>query len=107
MTTLEGTGSGATIRIGLIGLGAMGRNHLRVLGEIPGVRLAAIGDPLPAALEAAGAATGAAMYAEDDGDRGWAGQVNGRKVRYAVCTENGAEMLTCEGLIAGAVQDGL
>ena len=46
------------------------------------------------------------MYAEDDGDRGWAGQVNGRKVRYAACTENGAEMLTCEGLIPGALQDG-
>ena len=47
-----------------------------------------------------------AMYAEDDGDRGWAGQVSGRKVRYAVCTERGAEMLNCEGLIAGALQDG-
>jgi len=59
------------------------------------------------ALNAKGEFAGAAMYAEDDGDRGWAGQANGRKVRYAVCTENGAEMLTCEGLIAGAVQDGL
>jgi hypothetical protein len=47
-----------------------------------------------------------ALYAEDEGDRGWAGQVNGRRVRYAVCTENGAEMLNCEGLIAGALQDG-
>jgi N4-(beta-N-acetylglucosaminyl)-L-asparaginase len=59
------------------------------------------------ALNAKGEFAGAAMYAEDDGDRGWAGQVNGRKVRYAVCTENGAEMLTCEGLIPGALQDGL
>ena len=47
------------------------------------------------------------MYAEDNGDRGWAGQEHGRKVRYAVCTENGAEMLNCEGLIPGALQDGL
>ena len=46
------------------------------------------------------------MYAEDNGDRGWAGQVTGRKVRYAVCTEHGAEMLNCEGLIPGAPQDG-
>jgi N4-(beta-N-acetylglucosaminyl)-L-asparaginase len=59
------------------------------------------------ALNAKGEFAGAAMYVEDDGDRGWAGQVNGRKVRYAVCTENGAEMLTCEGLIPGALQDGL
>jgi N4-(beta-N-acetylglucosaminyl)-L-asparaginase len=59
------------------------------------------------ALNAKGEFAGAAMYAEDDGDRGWAGQVSGRKVRYAVCTENGAEMLTCEALIPGALQDGL
>jgi hypothetical protein len=59
------------------------------------------------ALNAKGEFAGAAMYAEDDGDRGWAGQVNGRKVRYGVCTENGGEMVTCEGLIPGALQDGL
>src|SRR5215217_668378 len=58
------------------------------------------------ALNARGEFAGVAMYAEDDGDRGWAGQVSGRKVRYAVCTENGAEMLNCEGLIAGTLQDG-
>ena len=59
------------------------------------------------ALNARGEFAGVALYAEDDGDRGWAGQVSGRKVRYAVCTERGAEMLNCEGLIAGAVQDGM
>jgi N4-(beta-N-acetylglucosaminyl)-L-asparaginase len=58
------------------------------------------------ALNARGEFAGVAMYAEDDGDRGWAGQVSGRKVRYAVCTDKGAEMLNCEGLIAGALQDG-
>ena len=57
------------------------------------------------ALNARGEFAGVAMYAEDDGDRGWAGQVSGRKVRYAVCTEKGAEMLNCEGLIPGALQD--
>ena len=30
----------------------------------------------------------------------------GRLVRYAVCTEHGAETLNCEGLIPGAPQDG-
>ena len=39
------------VRIGLIGLGSMGRNHLRVLGALPGVRLAAVADPDPGALE--------------------------------------------------------
>jgi N4-(beta-N-acetylglucosaminyl)-L-asparaginase len=58
------------------------------------------------ALNARGEFAGVAMYAEDNDDRGWAGQVNGRSVRFAVCTENGAEMLNCEGLIPGAVQDG-
>jgi predicted dehydrogenase len=62
MTTLDGMAAGATVRIGLIGLGAMGRNHLRVLGEIPGVRLTAIADPLQAALDAAGNATGATTF---------------------------------------------
>ena len=58
------------------------------------------------ALNARGEFAAVALYAEDEGDRGWAGQVNGRRVRYAVCTENGAEMLNCDGLIAGALQDG-
>lgn len=33
------------LRVGLIGLGSMGRNHLRVLGELSGARLIAIADP--------------------------------------------------------------
>jgi N4-(beta-N-acetylglucosaminyl)-L-asparaginase len=59
------------------------------------------------ALNARGEFAGVSMYAEDEGDRGWAGQVNGRKVRYAVCTDNGGEMRGCEGLIPGALQDGM
>jgi predicted dehydrogenase len=38
------------MRVGLIGLGAMGRNHLRVLGTLPGVRLVAVADSDAAAL---------------------------------------------------------
>ncbi len=49
-------------RVGLIGLGAMGRNHLRVLTDLPGVDVVAISDPLPDALEAAD--TAAQPYAE-------------------------------------------
>ena len=52
------------VRVGLIGLGMMGRNHLRVLGERPGVRLAAVADPLAAALAAATENSGAQGYLE-------------------------------------------
>jgi predicted dehydrogenase len=37
-------------RIGLIGLGVMGRNHLRVLEAMDGVRVVAVSDPVQAAL---------------------------------------------------------
>ncbi len=35
----------ADLRAGLIGLGAMGRHHARVLREIDGVDLVAVADP--------------------------------------------------------------
>lgn len=57
------------------------------------------------ALNAKGAHAAVAMYAEDDNERGWAGQTEGRKVRYAICTENGAATHPCEALIPGALQD--
>jgi len=40
-------------RVALIGLGAMGRNHLRVLSDLEGVELAAVCDQDPQQLEAA------------------------------------------------------
>ena len=52
------------VRVGLVGLGSMGRNHLRVIGTRPGVRLVAVADPVAEALEAAMAQTGAAGFAE-------------------------------------------
>jgi UDP-N-acetylglucosamine 3-dehydrogenase len=39
-------------RVALIGLGAMGRNHLRVLGDLEGAELAAVCDSDPKAVEA-------------------------------------------------------
>ena len=44
-----------TVRIGLIGYGGMGRAHAGYLkkDEVPGARLAAIGDAFPSAIEAA------------------------------------------------------
>jgi UDP-N-acetylglucosamine 3-dehydrogenase len=49
-------------RVGLIGLGAMGRNHLRLLGAREDAELVAISDPLPEVLEAATATTQAKGY---------------------------------------------
>lgn len=57
------------------------------------------------AINAKGEHAAVAMYAEDDNERGWAGQTDGRRVRYALCTQDGPATLPCEGLIAGALQD--
>jgi N4-(beta-N-acetylglucosaminyl)-L-asparaginase len=55
-------------------------------------------------LDREGRYAGVALYGEDDEERGWAGQEHGRAVRFAVCTDNGAEILHCEPLLAGAPQ---
>jgi UDP-N-acetylglucosamine 3-dehydrogenase len=54
---------GRRLRVGLAGLGSMGRNHLRLLGSRSDVDLAAVADPAAAALQAA-AAPGRATYAD-------------------------------------------
>jgi predicted dehydrogenase len=60
-----GTNAGRPpVRVGLAGLGAMGRNHLRILSSRPDVRLAAVADPVPDALDAAAAQSGAQPFAE-------------------------------------------
>ena len=41
------------LRAGVIGLGAMGANHARVLAELPGVELAAVADSDTGKLDAA------------------------------------------------------
>ncbi len=56
--------SAAPLRVGLAGLGSMGRNHLRVLASRGDVRLAAVADPDRAALAAAGGAGGAQLFEE-------------------------------------------
>jgi predicted dehydrogenase len=52
------------LRIGLAGLGAMGRNHLRVISNHPETTVAAVADPDAAALEAAVGQTEAAGFAD-------------------------------------------
>jgi len=56
-------------------------------------------------LNSKGEHAGVAMYAEDNDEKGWAGQVSGRNPRYAFCNEHGAQTIACEGLIQGALQD--
>jgi UDP-N-acetylglucosamine 3-dehydrogenase len=59
---------GRPLRAGVVGLGMMGRNHLRVWDEaIEGVELAAVADPDPAALSAATAGRRARGF--DDAER--------------------------------------
>jgi UDP-N-acetylglucosamine 3-dehydrogenase len=52
------------LRIGLAGLGSMGRNHLRVISNHPETTVAAVADPDAATLEAAVGQTGAAGFAD-------------------------------------------
>ena len=61
--TWQPIGARRPARVGLIGLGAMGRNHLRLLSERDDARLVAVADPVPGALDVA-ANGGAQGYAE-------------------------------------------
>jgi UDP-N-acetylglucosamine 3-dehydrogenase len=54
----------APLRLGLAGLGSMGRNHLRVISNLPETTLAAVSDPDATALEAAVSQTGAKGFAD-------------------------------------------
>ncbi len=52
------------LRVGLAGLGSMGRNHLRILGARSDIRLVAVADPVADALAGATAQSGAQGFAE-------------------------------------------
>jgi UDP-N-acetylglucosamine 3-dehydrogenase len=52
------------VRVGLIGLGAMGRNHLRILSSMTGAHLVAVADPDREALDGATVGSGAQGFAE-------------------------------------------
>ena len=51
-------------------------------------------------LNAKGEYAGVAMYADDEDERGWAGET-GTKVRFAVCDEKGPRSIQVEGLLPG------
>ena len=55
-------------------------------------------------VNARGEYAGVAMYAEDEGERGYAGQTNTQFVRYSVCDEKGPRTLNAEGLLSGTPQ---
>jgi predicted dehydrogenase len=54
----------ARVRLALIGLGTMGRNHLRVLVDRDDVEVVAVAEPDPVALERAAGASGARAFAD-------------------------------------------
>lgn len=53
-----------TLRIGVIGLGMMGRNHVRVAGEVEGVDLVGVADPMGDPFSAAGSTP---VFADPEG----------------------------------------
>ena len=55
-------------------------------------------------VNARGEHAGVAMYPEDEGERGWAGQTNTQFVKYSVCDANGPRMLNTEALLPGTAQ---
>ncbi|HEX8496093.1 MAG TPA: Gfo/Idh/MocA family oxidoreductase [Actinomycetales bacterium] len=52
----------APLRVGVVGLGRMGRTHVRVLTSLPGVQVAAVSDVDPGALADRGGAPGARAH---------------------------------------------
>jgi predicted dehydrogenase len=52
----------AALRIGVVGVGVMGRNHARVLSELPGVTLVGVADPDGGQARAAAQATGSKPF---------------------------------------------
>jgi UDP-N-acetylglucosamine 3-dehydrogenase len=59
MTNAWRPAGGRELRLGLAGLGSMGRNHLRILSNRPGIGLVAVADPVAEVLAAAIAGSGA------------------------------------------------
>lgn len=47
---------------------------------------------------------GVAMYGEDEGERGYAGQTDSQFARYSVCDEKGPRIANVEGLLPGTPQ---
>lgn len=59
---MTGAGSGDTLRIGVIGTGALGRHHTRIAGNLPGAERVGIYDADRQTAERVGAEHGATVY---------------------------------------------
>ena len=59
---MSGGAGEAPLRAAVIGLGMMGRNHVRVYDELAGVELVAVADPDPDAMRRATTGRGARGY---------------------------------------------
>jgi len=102
------------VRVGLAGLGSMGRNHLRVILSRPNSRLVAVADPVAETLDAAVASSGAqgfseplAMIAEADLDAVVIAAPTTAHVPLALgAIERGLAVLV-EKPLAATVEDGL
>ncbi len=55
-----------TLRVGVVGTGALGRHHVRLLASLPGAELVGIHDASPAAAEAVAREHGARVFARLD-----------------------------------------
>jgi N4-(beta-N-acetylglucosaminyl)-L-asparaginase len=55
-------------------------------------------------VNARGEHAGVAMYGEDEGERGYAGQTNSQFARYSVCDEKGPRIVNVDGLLPGTPQ---
>ncbi|HEV8280423.1 MAG TPA: Gfo/Idh/MocA family oxidoreductase [Candidatus Limnocylindrales bacterium] len=64
MTTPWSPTGDRELRVGLIGLGSMGRNHLRILSSLAGARLVAVADPDRSVLDGATTGSDAQGFAE-------------------------------------------
>jgi predicted dehydrogenase len=102
------------VRVGLAGLGSMGRNHLRVISSRPNTRLVAVADPVADALDAAVASSGAqgfseplAMIAEADVDAVVIAAPTTAHVSLALAAIERNIAVLVEKPLAATVEDGL
>jgi UDP-N-acetylglucosamine 3-dehydrogenase len=102
-----------TLRVGLAGLGSMGRNHLRVISARSDCRLVAVADPVADALAAATEQTGArgfldpaAMIEETDLDAVVIAAPTTAHVDLALAAIGRGQAVLVEKPLAATVEDG-
>ncbi|MGZ8515061.1 MAG: Gfo/Idh/MocA family oxidoreductase, partial [Candidatus Limnocylindrales bacterium] len=114
MTTAWHPAGARELRLGLAGLGSMGRNHLRILSNRPGVKLVAVADPVGEVLAAAiagstvrGFADPMAMIAEADLDGVVIAAPTNAHLELALAAIERGTAVLVEKPLAGTVDDAL